>query len=413
VCNCGSGRGSPAAEGKREKPRTRRPNCNDTVNIDDLQVKRLPLERVLGRLRPREIAFAVAILMACIGAAVGAASRPGSRYRFAAEAGIAVRPASGAAGLRRYAAAVALPQVVSGAHAATRSPHSDATIQDNTSVAVVAAVRMVLIRVRDSSNTAAVALANALAERAQEFVRTNLEGTRDGVRHVGDFERGDRDEWGLVRSAFNARPLQMRSSQDAARFGSGSLQVTCGGKRACGPSRRFYGSFHQGVEYSATAWVRSQSARSPVVLALGASGADVGVGRSRTLSTSWQRLVARWSPYADAGSAEVAVQSFGRHQVSFAVDGVNLTDPFAAAAGDEARPPSQLPAPPRLVAAVPVENPRGMPATAALLGAAAGLAAALGALALALLAQRRNAAAARGTTPPAIGTGPLLEEPKR
>lgn len=315
-----------------------------TVNINS--IKRPPHRRRLGRLRAVEVAVAVAILMACIGAAVGVAFHENSTYRFAAEAAIVVHPRADAGELNRYAAAASLPQVVSGARAAAHSRHSAATIRENTSVVVVPSLRTVLIRVRYASNLAALALANALGERALEFVETNLKATADGTRHVGGFESG-LEQWGLVRSAFNSTPVRVRQVEGAALFGSGSLQVTCPPRRACGPSRRLYGSFHEGVSYSISGWVRSQSARTPVTLVLGASGADVGVGRARNLSASWHRLVASWTPRADAGSAEIAFQSTSPRTFSFEIDAVALMDPLAAAAGNAPRRQGRLSRSPR------------------------------------------------------------------
>jgi hypothetical protein len=370
-----------------------------------------------------QVCVAVTILMVSIGAAVGVASRPATTNRFGAEATIAVGPAAGISGLRHYADAASLLQVVTGAVAATGSGESVAAIRANTSVVVVPSLRVVLIRARAESQEAALALTNALAERAFEFVRTNLfERSGDGTAGVGDFEDGRRQQWGLVRSAFNSRPLLLRTAHGSARFGVGKLQVRCPA-RGCGPSRRLFGSFHQGVAYRASAWVRSSSARRGVVLVLGASGADVGASPARTLSASWQRLAATWTPQTDAASAEIALQTRSSGDVSFEVDGVSLADPLAAGAdgavgaskplASAARDGHRLALAPtaRFAAAVPIEARRGVPASAALLGAAGGLAAAVAALGLAFLAQRRNVSEALWS-PPAPGATALLEKPR-
>lgn len=372
-----------------------------------------PLTRVqrgLGPVGRTDGLIVLAILLPCVGAAVGVGLHPKPEFRFAAESGISVRRGPGVAGtlspyqlvVARYASeVVTLPQVIGGARTAALSSRSVSDITRDTTVVVNPVLGSVQIRVREVSEASALALANALAEGALSFVRANFFGSRDGTRALGDFEDPGLQGWGTVRSAFNQPPLELRSVQGSARFGSGKLRVTCPPAPGCGPSLRVYGAFRKGTTYTAEAWHRSTTNRIRVGLVLGVSSGDLGVGEARRLAPTWRRVVASWTPKADAASAELALQTRSANRAILEIDGVSVFDPNVFETRTAPRPrgvesPGDAASAFRLarlaafVPAAPVIDDRDDSLPWALKGAVAGLLVALGAIGLARSARRRR-----------------------
>lgn len=349
-----------------------------------------------GRLSAREAFIALAIACACTGAAIAAMAGPAPGLSYGAEAAIAIAHDAPSVRADHYASAATLPQVISGARAEAGSSLAASRIAETTVVVVEPALRLVFVRVQEDSQAKALALANGLAERAVLFVKANVQGPHDGIWELGDFESGGLAGWQHFRSAFNRRPLSLQLVRGAARLGSGKLRVACPAQSACGPGHRVYGSFRERATYVAEGWVRSTAGRGRVTLLVGRSGSDVGISPGHRMSPGWRRLRAIWTPKADSGAAEVAVQTTSPHPVTFDVDGVRLLAPLAdanGATGDRRGhrgEPAPVPPSASLVPAVPIEVDPQSPAGTALLGAGAGLLVALGAIGFAQLARRRR-----------------------
>lgn len=399
------GAASPVHPGRRIPPTP--PEATD--NALRTNVRRLlrtnAIRHGLGPLSARDGLIALMILLPCVGAAIGAALHPSSGLRYGGEAAIALTPDADSGQLSRHAGAVKLSQVISGARAAAHSTRSVSNIADHTTVVVEPRLRLVLVRVRAEDPAKALALANALADGAMSFIRSTLVSSPDGSRTLGDFEDASTEQWGVVRSAFNHRPLKLRPVQGSAHRGSGKLRVTCPRGPSCGPSVRVYGSFREGATYSVQGWVRSLVTRVRVSLVLGVSSTDLGVSRARGLSPGWRRLKAFWTPKADAAWTEVAFQTQTTPRgASFDIDRVSLFDPLAvgmqqvagrraaATSGRGSRPSQEAPSA-SIVPAVPVVQNRENPMLAALVGGLGGLVMATAAVGLAQLARRRRAAA--------------------
>lgn len=351
------------------------------------------IRRCLGRLSVREACIASAIVLSCIGAAIAALAAPAQGLRYGAEAAIAVERDSPPARADHYAAAATLPQVIAGARVAAGSSLAASHIAERTVVGVKPALGLVLVRVQETSQARALALANGLAEQALLFVKANVAGPHDGVRELGDFESGGSQGW-THASAFHSRPLNLQPMQGGARFGAGKLRIACAAKSACGPALRVYGSFHERATYLAEGWVRSTAGRSRVTLLVGLPG-SVGISPGDRFSAGWRRLRAIWTPKADSSSAEVAVQVTSPRPVTFDLDGVRLFDSLVdtedVTGGRRGRPgPVSARPSGSLVPAVPLEVDRKSPAGPGLLGAGAGLVVALTAIGFAQLARRRG-----------------------
>lgn len=369
------------------------------------------IRRGLGPLGAREGYIALAILLVCGGAAIGAATNPKPEFRFGAEATIAVRRdavntgaiSSAQLQVAHYASAVVVPQVISDARSAARSSRSASEIAHDMTVVTEPGPQLVLIRVHDASEAAATALANALAVRALDYVFDRTFIGRGETHVLGAFEDPGPRQWGAVTSTLASPPADLRAIQGSARFGSGKLRVTCRAVRTCGASVRVYGSFRKRRTYTAEAWIRSKESRVALRLVFGSSTSNRAVSRPRRLTPSWQRVVVSWTPRRHAVWADVVIRTAAAAPSIFEIDGVRLVHQDRAI---HVAPPA------RLVRTTPSIGNHGSAIARALTGALGGLVVAVGAIGLGGLARRRRARA-DGGPPSDVRDGTLCEEAKR
>lgn len=370
---------------------------------------------VLGRLGAREVFIALAILLPCIGAAIGVASAPKPDRRFAAEATIAVRRDTVAVRresvavpphqlqIAQYASAVMVPQVISTARRAARSTRSAAGIARDMAVVSEPGDQLVRIRIDDTSKAAASALVNALATAAVNHVQDRSFLSRGPTHTLGAFEDAGLRQWGAVTSAFASPPRDLRSVPGSARFGSGKLRVSCLATRTCGAAVRVYGSFRKRVTYRAEGWVRSARSRTGVRLVLGSSATNHAMSGGRRLSPIWRRVVASWTPERHAVWADVVFRTTSADRSPFEIDGVRL---LGQSRNIAVAPPASL------VASTSSIRNHEVALGRSLTGALGGLLVALGTIGTGQLARRRRLAAA--SAPPSdAGGGALREEAER
>ena len=339
-----------------------------------------------------------------IGAAIGAASKPGSSLRYRAEATLAVDLGSeGIRGdvVRRNARLQLLSD-------AARSPAALAAVSDalggtlgvedlrrRTDVARHPGAGTVIVTARGPDDEAAASLANAVALEALAFVRTAIPDPRRGGFPVGDFEAGV-EGW-TIDSRFSVRPTFLGLDTRAARYNNSSLRARCGPDQGCGPATVVGFPFRVGQEYVASGWVRANRPM-PVKLVFGATPEDVISSPERRAVRRWRRLVVVWRPQRNYATGEIGIQTQAPGNVALNVDGVLLIDP---ATSPVARLDAALPFAEEAVALrtgsyaglVPARaggEETNRTARAAGLGAGAGLLVAGVALGCGLLARRRR-----------------------
>jgi hypothetical protein len=268
----------------------------------------------------------VAVLIASLvgGAAIGAASAPKPKDRYAAEAVVLVPPTSSPQlrkdQLQRLATILALPQVTELTRNAIGAP---ASVQPRVSVTSKPAASALVIRVRDESPERVLLFANGIVAQGLDYSNV-LKALARGVLPLGDFENGI-GPWQPGPRSFATPPLKTRIVPGAARFNKDMLVSTCARVSACGASRIVYYPFRIGVRYIVAGWVRSSTPG----LALEAHfGVPIDAARKSLVihKRAWQRVVLTWVPITDQPFAELAFTLSPPRKATFALDGVWMAD---------------------------------------------------------------------------------------
>jgi hypothetical protein len=342
-------------------------------------------------------AIILTVVLPVIGAAVGAATHSTSDFRYQAEAvmvadanvlGIA-EPSHDETSGRILAEAVELPPVVAAARTTADSERSIEEIVEHTHVEWSRGGGLARVVVEETSEERALALANAIAFQAMDFLRRVAATQGDRPLVLGDFEETTSD-WVGSESIFNTPPQRVERTLDEARYGSASLKVECPATPACGPTVRLYNRFEEGMTYTAEGYAKS-TIRVPVTMVIGSSPKDVVTGPVRHLGLGWTRLQVTWTPSSNRSFAELGFQTVrGRRPASFYIDGVSLAPPRASpSSSGRAFEKAQKAV---VVPARPTQNLDESGATVvwALRGAVLGFAVALAAIGLGLAAHRRE-----------------------
>lgn len=284
----------------------------------------------------------VLVTLSIAGAIVGAAFGTAPPERFVAEAVVAVQPdpeTTDVAGLHavqwRTAARTALLPIVLQAAARNLGQTPDLTsLQERVSVTGSAGTSLLRIRARDTSTAAAGRLATAVAQETVLFLRragrASLQAS-DRNRSF-TFDRG-LDGWSGIGSLFAVSPSRVSRDALAQQGGTHALRVVCGRGVGCGAHVRVGRDFLASARYRATIFARAQQLGGPqprVRLVLGTSARDIAAGESVTLSsTRWQPLSVRWTPSANASSAEIATQTTSEGPTTIFLDTGTVTEDTA------------------------------------------------------------------------------------
>lgn len=328
------------------------------------------------------------MLLPCLGAAIGAASHPKPDSRFGSEATVAVRrdaPKTGAISgaqlqVGQYAAAVMVPEVIEAARVLAKSGRTSSEIARGMTVLVEPGPQLVRIRVRDTNEAAASALAAALATISVNYVRARTFLRRSGTHVLGAFEDPVGRPWGAVTSRFATPPRDTRTTLGSARFGVGKLRVTCPATSTCGAAVRIYGSFRAGIRYTAEGWIRSPRSHGAAQLVFGMAATNRAVTAAQGLTPTWRRIRVAWTPRRHAVWTDVVFRTTSSDRWPFELDGVRLLGQRRAV---YVAPPASF-----VRTAVSIDNHGGV-LRDALLGALAGLVVACAAIGLSHQARRR------------------------
>jgi hypothetical protein len=270
------------------------------------------------------------------------------------------------------------------------------SVRDRIRVSTDSGAGLVEVTANGRSVRDALVLADGVALQAAASARELVLGEAGGGRLVvGDFEDG-LGYWSLV-SLFNAPPRSEGVTTAVAHDGRASLEAACRGVVGCGPSTRIYHPFRAGVTYTATLWVRTRPVGFPLCAVFGSGPDDVVTTTTSRGGAGWRRLVIDWTPRRNASLAAVGVQTRARGQSRLWVDGALVFDPSFARAGARrvARPAQEA----KILASVRpvVVSPARSTGTVsdsvvgwALAGATIGLLAAVVAVLLGWLANRRR-----------------------
>ena len=289
------------------------------AELSDARSARIPSHRNLA-------GITVALLIASLvgGAAIGAASAPKPKDRYAAGAVMLVPPTTSPqlrkAQLRRLATVLTLPQVTDLARQAIGAP---ATIRPRVSVMPRPAASALVVRVRDESPDRALLFADAIVAQGlgySDVVRALAVGTLP----LGDFEDGI-GPWQPGPRSFATPPLKTRVVIGAARFNKAVLVSTCVRAASCGASRLVHYPFRTGVHYTVVGWVRSNT---PGLALETLFGVPVDPARASRviLRRTWQRVELNWVPITDQPVAELAFRMSPHRRTTFALDGVWMAD---------------------------------------------------------------------------------------
>jgi hypothetical protein len=336
------------------------------------------------------------VLVAFAGAAIGAIARPPPSNPHTADAVIAIQldlpapsnePVLQRARWRKAAEALRLPQVVSRTATIVNLPESAVSSEGRLTARGRPEAGLFVIRARGATTDEARRLVSAATEATIEFLRLST-GTTGAARTAFDFESGAQG-WGVGRSAFVLPPASTRPVRGGAFAGRGLLRTRCPDAReGCGTWVTVHRTFSPGIVYTATAWVRAVAGRVPLRLALGSSPEDVADGPTASASQGWTKIAVKWTPRALVGAAEVDVQVNGPGPATFDVDQASVRGPRG-----RYPTPRAFDVPGRYVVVGQPQSSgklRAPTVTSALVGAAIGLAAALGGLAFGWFARRRR-----------------------
>jgi hypothetical protein len=341
----------------------------------------------------RTSAVAALVILPAVGASVAASAHRSPDFGVGAQAVIAVDPDARAVaepqGSQLLSEAVDLRQVASAASVRATSDRSIDEILDHTDVTSVPGSTIVRIDVEEESQTRALALANAIALSAADFLRQLIGTGVNQAEVVGNFEEPTSD-WGTAPSVFSTPASRLAHANGTAKAGSASLSVDCPPAPACGPTVRVYSHFVDGETYIAEGYFRSQQ-RVPMTLVFGANPDDLTNSAVERGDDGWVRLRAEWTPLHPHDVAEVGFQTaWGARAADYFVDAVTIRGPGTSeAAARKALGGSD-------VASVSAARPTGSTGESgttvrwALAGALGGLAVAGLAVAMGNAAQRRQ-----------------------
>ena len=271
----------------------------------------------------RTSAGLVLVVGTVAGAAVGAGLHPAPKFRYTAEAVIDSHGArSDYAARKRLARLVETFDLGQVTQAVRETTNLTGDIRNRVTVSANSATDLVRVKARERSPTAAVALANAYATQAVNFVKV-LDSVRGERLPLGDFESG-LDGWSAV-SRFAAPPTSLRVVHNTARFSSSALRVTCAPQAGCGPSLHIYYPFEARTIYEAAGWARASTGRPRTTMVFGANPSDYTAIVPIRLRKSWTRYRVRWNPRHDHPVAELTFQTAAKRPAQFYVDGVSMS----------------------------------------------------------------------------------------
>ncbi len=336
------------------------------------------------------------VLVAAVGAAVGALLRPSPANPYAADAVISIQPdvppapdelARQRGRWERAAEALTLPQVL--ARTATLTHLPVALLRDRLSAPGDPDSALFVIHARGVSEREAIGIAAAATSATVEFLRVTSGNAGAGSSRTSfDFE-GSAQDWGLGQSLFLLPPASTVARVGNGFSGPGFLRTKCIVTRpGCGTWVTVGRAFTPGRVYSASAWVRAPRGRVPLRLGFGSSADDVADGRTVQATSRWRKIKVNWTPHSLVGSSEVHVQVNGSGAATFDTDAVAVRGP-----GGRLPPSKGLDIPDRYSLVGPPQASgklRSDTASSALVGGVIGLAAAAGGLAFGLLARRRR-----------------------
>ena len=287
------------------------------------------------------------VVAAAIGALLGASLHPLPTDRFQADAIVVVQPdvtgsrdggVAQAGHWRAFADAVELPQVAEAAARASPAGVEASDIPERVRAVGDPSSNIVRVRARGASFPDAVALADAVAAQAVGFMRraarSNL--VRSDPRTAYDFEDG-LDGW-TAGSLYSTPSESLNQQRGGARTGNGRLSFVCDGARAgCGPGATVSRPFGPGTRYLAQAYVRASGNSRRMRLVLGSDSRNVAAGEPvRVDHDGYKRLTVAWTPSRHADNATLALQTTERGRVAASVDTAIVVDPTEGPVDEDA-----------------------------------------------------------------------------